>query len=262
MPDPGHHVLMGDVSAPTRRTAVVSGGGTGIGMAIAAGLLADGCDVMLLGRREEVLREAAATLGELGSVFTHAVDLSDPTAVEVAVPEVVAALGGSIDVVVANAGRGAARPGESLESHRDAWLDAIAGNTMTAVLLVEGLRSALSDTGRLIFISSAAATGPGGAAYGAAKAALHGWMYDLAVELGPSGVTCNVVSPGFIDDTDLFGGRLPDDRRADFVERTLTKTLGVPTDVADCVRWLAAPGTGYVTAQVIGIDGGALVDPG
>ena len=136
MPDPGHHVLMGDVSSPTRRTAVVSGGGTGIGMAIAAGLLADGCDVMLLGRREAVLREAAATLGELGSVFTHAVDLSDPTAVEVAVPEVVAALGGSIDVVVANAGRGAARPGESLESHRDAWLDAIAGNTMTAVLLV------------------------------------------------------------------------------------------------------------------------------
>ena len=75
-------------------------------------------------------------------------------------------------------------------------------------------------TGRLILISSAAAIGPGGAAYGAAKAALHGWMYDLAVELGPAGVTCNIVSPGFIDDTDLFGGRLSEERRASFVERT------------------------------------------
>lgn len=247
---------------PRRRTAVVSGGGTGIGMAIAAGLLADGCDVMLLGRREIVLSEAAASLDELGSVFTKAVDLSDPDAVEQAAPEIAAALGGSIDIVVANAGRGAARPGETLASHRDAWLDAFAGNTMTAVLLVEGLRPHLSDTGRVVFISSAAATGPGGAAYGAAKAALHGWMYDLAVDLGPTGVTCNIVSPGFIDDTDLFAGRLSDERRAGFVERTLVKRVGVPTDVADCVRWLAAPGTGYVTAQVIGVDGGALVDPG
>lgn len=246
----------------SRRTAVVSGGGTGIGMAIAAGLLADGCDVMLVGRREEVLAEAATSLDGLGSVFTHAVDLSDPDAVEQAVPEIVAALGGPIDIVVANAGRGAARPGQSLASHRDAWMDAFSGNTMTAVLLVEGLRPFLSDTGRLILISSAAATGLGGAAYGAAKAALHGWMYDLAAELGPGGVTCNIVSPGFIDDTDLFGGRLSDERRAGFVERTLVKTVGLPTDVADCVRWLAAPGTGYVTAQVIGIDGGALVDPG
>lgn len=251
-----------DDGGSTRRAAVVSGGGTGIGMAVAAGLLADGCDVMLLGRREPVLAAAAASLDELGSVFTHAVDLSDPDAVERAVPEIVSALGGSIDVVVANAGRSAIRPGETLASHRDAWLDAIAGNTMTAVLLVEGLRSFLTDTGRLILISSAAATGPGGAAYGAAKAALHGWMYDLAVELGPLGVTCNVVSPGFIDDTDLFGDRLSDERRASFVERTLVKSVGVPTDVADCVRWLAAPGTGYVTAQVIGIDGGALIDPG
>lgn len=251
-----------DDGAARRRTAVVSGGGTGIGAAVAIGLLEDGCDVMLLGRREPVLADAAASLDGLGSVFTHAVDLSDPDAVERAVPEILSALGGSIDIVVANAGRGARRGGETLAAHRDSWLDAIAGNTMTAVLLIEGLRPFLSSTGRLILISSAAATGPGGEAYGAAKAALHGWMYDLAVELGPLGVTCNIVSPGFIDDTDLFGGRLSEERRASFVERTLVKAVGAPTDVADCVRWLAASRSGYVTAQVIGIDGGALVDPG
>lgn len=250
------------MSSAARRTAVVSGGGTGIGRAIAETLLNDGYSVALLGRREDVLDDTAASLTHLGTVHTYAVDLSRPDDVEQVVPRVVNDLGGSVDVIVANAGRGAARPESRLASHHDAWMDAIAGNTMTAVLLVEGLRLHLSSTGRIIFVSSAAATGAGGAAYGAAKAALHAWMHDLAVELGPHGVTCNVVTPGFIDDTGLFGGRVTDERRAGFVDRTLVKRVGHPADVADCVRWLAAPGTGYVTAQVIGIDGGALVDPG
>ena len=88
---------------------------------------------------------------------------------------------------------------------------------MTTVLLIEALRAHLSDTARLIFISSAAAAGPGGGPYGAAKAALHGWMYDLAVELGPTGMTCNIVAPGFIDDTALFGNRMTPERRASLV---------------------------------------------
>lgn len=250
------------MSVPRPRAAVVSGGGTGIGRAVAEALLHDGCHIALLGRRPQMLADAAASMSHLGTVHTQAVDLSEPNDVEQALPRIVDDLGGHIDIIVANAGRGAARPGDSLTSHHDAWLDAIAGNTMTAVLLVEGLRPHLSDTGRIVLVSSAAATGAGGAAYGAAKAALHAWMYDLAVELGPSGVTCNVVTPGFIDDTDLFGGRLTDERRAGFVERTLVKRVGRPADVADCVRWLAAPATGYVTGQVIGVDGGALVDPG
>jgi 3-oxoacyl-[acyl-carrier protein] reductase len=112
----------------------------------------------------------------------------------------------------------------------------------------------------VIFISSAAATGLGGGAYGGAKAALHAWMLDLAVELGPQGVTCNIVSPGFIDETDLFAGRLTDEGRAAYHVRTLVGRGGLPADVADCVRWLAAPASGYVTAQVIGIDGGSLVN--
>ena len=248
-----------------QRTAVVSGGGTGIGRGIAQVLLDDDYHVVLLGRRAEVLAEAAEALRQTtrtGEVGFHAVDLSDPGATAAAMDQVVAELGGTVDVVVANAGRGAPRVSAELASHAQSWTDALAGNTITTVLLVEAVRPHLSDTGRLIFISSAAATGPGGGAYGGAKAALHSWMYDLAVELGPQGVTCNVVSPGFIDDTDLFAGRLTDERREDFHARTLVKRGGVPADVADCVQWLAASTSGYVTAQVIGIDGGALVDPG
>lgn len=243
-----------------RRTAVISGGGTGIGLAVAEALLADGCHVMLLGRREEVLRDATDALQDFGRLDWHAVDLSDPDATEAAMPAVAERLGGTVDIVVANAGRPGTRAATGLGAIRDAWIDTIDGNTMTTVLLVEGLRPYLSDTGRLILISSAAATGTGGGSYGAAKAALHGWMYDVAVELGPVGVTCNVVSPGFIDDTGLFGGRLTSERRDGFVERTLVKQAGRPSDVADCVRWLAAAESGYVTAQIIGVDGGALVD--
>lgn len=244
-----------------QRTAVISGGGTGIGKAVAQALLEDGGRVVLVGRRAEVLAEASEALSSYGPVSFEAVDLADPAATGSAMERVVARLDGRIDVVVANAGRGAPR-GSDLASTKAAWLDAVEGNTITAVLLVEALRPHLSDTGRIVFISSAAATGVGGGAYGGAKAALHGWMYDLAHELGPSGVTCNVVAPGFIDDTELFGGRLTDERRAGFADRTLVKRSGIPADVADCVRWLARSEAGYVTAQIIGIDGGALVDPG
>ncbi len=250
------------MSSAAPRTAVISGGGTGIGRSVAEALLKDGYHVALLGRRNDVLTDAAESMTHLGVVHTHAVDLSEPSDVEQMLPQVADSLGGRIDVIVANAGRGAARPDGTLASHRDAWMAAIGGNTMTAVLLVEGLRPYLSDTGRIVFVSSAAATGAGGGAYGAAKAALHAWMYDLAAELGPHGVTCNVIAPGFIDDTDLFSGQLSDQRHASFVDRTLVKRAGRPADVADCVRWLASLQTGYVTAQVIGVDGGALVDPG
>ena len=183
-------------------------------------------------------------------------------AVAFAMATVIARLGGSLDVVVANARAAAPAADKSLLNVNKAWLKTLSGNTRTTVLLVEALRAHLSATGRLIFISSAAAAGPGGGAYGAAKAALHGWMYDLAVELGPIGVTCNIVAPGFIDDTELFGNRMTAERRHGLLERTLVKRVGRPTDVADCVRWLAAPESGYVTAQIISIDGGALVDPG
>lgn len=250
------------MSGTRPRTAVISGGGTGIGRAVAETLLRDGYHVALLGRRNDVLADAAAAMAHLGIVHTHAVDLSDPGMVEKSLLRVADDFAGCVDVVVANAGRGAARPSEYLASHHATWMDALAGNTMTSVLLVTGLRPLLSSSGRIILVSSAAASGPGGAAYGAAKAALHGWMFDLAAELGPQGITCNVVAPGFIDDTDLFGGGLGEERRADFVNRTLVKRAGQPFDVAECVRWLAAPETGYVTAQVIGIDGGALINPG
>jgi 3-oxoacyl-[acyl-carrier protein] reductase len=246
-----------------RRTAVVSGGGTGIGRGIAQALLDDGYHVVLLGRRAEVLAEAAEALRQTtqtGEVGFHAVDLSDPDATAIAMTQVVAELDGTVDVVVANAGRGAPRVSAELASHAHSWADAIAGNTITTVLLVEAVRPHLSNTGRVIFISSAAATGLGGGAYGGAKAALHAWMLDLAVELGPQGVTCNIVSPGFIDETDLFAGRLTDEGRAAYHVRTLVGRGGLPADVADCVRWLAAPASGYVTAQVIGIDGGSLVN--
>jgi 3-oxoacyl-[acyl-carrier protein] reductase len=246
----------------SKRTAVVSGGGTGIGLAVAQALVDDDYTVALLGRRPAVLEAAAEQPNAPTRVVTQAIDLADPLALTKAMPVIIERLGGTLDVVVANAGSAPPAADNSLVSVNKAWHATLTGNTITTVLLIEALRAHLSDTARLIFISSAAAIGPGGGPYGAAKAALHGWMYDLAVELGPIGVTCNIVAPGFIADTGLLGDRMTAERRASLVERTLVKRVGRPSDVADCVRWLARPESGYVTSQIIGIDGGALVDPG
>ena len=146
----------------SKRTAVVSGGGTGIGLAVAQALLEDDYTVALLGRRPAVLEAAAEQLNAPARVVTQAVDLADPVAVTQAMPGIIERLGGTLDVVVANAGGAPPVMDKSLVSVNKAWLAALTGNTMTTVLLIEALRAHFSDTARLIFISSAAAAGPGG----------------------------------------------------------------------------------------------------
>jgi 3-oxoacyl-[acyl-carrier protein] reductase len=238
------------------RTAIVSGGGTGIGRAVATRLSSDGCRVIVLGRRPEPLADVAASLAGVSAI---PVDLTDPDAVSAAVARAVELAGGVVDVVVNNAGAAAPRPDASLASIADSWTAAFRSNLLSAVLLTEAVRPHLSGSARIVMISSLAAVGVGGGAYGAAKAGLHAWAFDLAHELGPMGATVNVVAPGFIDDTELFGGRLTDERREGFVARTLVGRAGVPDDVAGAVSWLASEAAGYVTGQVIAVDGGAII---
>ena len=238
------------------RTAIVSGGGTGIGRAVAARLSADGCRVVIVGRRTDVLAETAATLENVMAVTA---DLTDPAQIPAAIDAAVDLGGGAIDVVVNNAGAAPPRPDGTLASVAEVWTETFRSNLLSAVLLTEAARPHLSGSARIIMISSLAAIGVGGGPYGAAKAGMHAWMYDLAHELGPTGTTVNVVAPGFVDDTGLFGGRLPEERRRGFVERTFVGRGGRPEDVAGAVSWLASPDAGYVTGQVVAIDGGAII---
>ncbi|WP_188197755.1 SDR family NAD(P)-dependent oxidoreductase [Nonomuraea sp. SYSU D8015] len=234
------------------RTIVVSGGGTGIGKAVAARFAADGDRVVVIGRRADVLERAAK---EIGAVALPA-DLSEPAEVERVRTELADRFG-TIDVLVNNAGGNVELDGGPGDLARR-WTGNFRANVLTAVLPTEAFRDLLNPSGRIVFLSSIAAIrGSGGGSYGPMKAALHPYAFDLADALGPRGITVNVVAPGLIEDTEFFGGGLSDERRATLVAQTSTGRAGTPQDIAETVHWLASPGGGHVTAQVIQVNGGA-----
>ena len=90
----------------------------------------------------------------------------------------------------------------------------------------------------------------------AAKAALHGYVLDLATQLCDQGITANVISPGYVTDSEFFAGRMTPAGHESRVNATLVKRAGTPEDIAEAVRWLAGPGGGYVTGQIINVNGG------
>ncbi|AYL35595.1 SDR family NAD(P)-dependent oxidoreductase [Streptomyces fungicidicus] len=240
------------------RNVVISGGGTGIGLATARAFAADGDQVLLIGRRRDVLEGA-----DVPGALTYAADLADPEAVR-GVAGFVGREFGAVDVLVHCAGgNGLLEPPVGGDDPLDAvardWTVNFRLNTLTAVLLTEALRERLAEPGgRVLFLSSIAAyRGSGRVSYAAAKAALHPYAHDLARELGPHGITVNVVAPGYIEDTGFFGDGMDEERRARLVAETSDKRAGTPGDVAATLHWLASPGAGHLTSQIIQVNGGA-----
>ncbi len=242
------------------RNVVISGGGTGIGLAAALAFAGDGDQVLLLGRRAEVLEKAAVP-----GALTYAADLSEVEDVR-GVAEFVAAELGTVDVLIHSAGgSGLLEPGpgpgadDPLAAVAHAWNVAFRLNTLTAALLTEALGDRLaSPGGRVLFLSSIAAyRGSGSGAYAASKAALHPYAFDLARRLGPRGITVNVVAPGYIEDTDFFGEHMTEERRQQLIAETSTGRAGTPGDVAATLHWLASLSASHITAQVVQVNGGA-----
>lgn len=250
------------------RVMVVSGGGTGIGLAVAKHFAGQGEQVVILGRRAGVLEAAVAAIGRehpaAPPVLALPGDLSRPDTVERLCREIGERFP-AVDVLVHAAGGNVilqAPPGQyedGLAGLARRWTENFAGNVLSAVLLTEGLRDRLrAPGGRVVLVGSIAAyRGSGAGCYGAAKAALHPYGYDLAAALGPHGITVNIVAPGYIRDTEFFADRLPAERQAALIAETSVRRAGLPADIADAVAWLASPGAGHVTAQVIQVNGGA-----
>jgi 3-oxoacyl-[acyl-carrier protein] reductase len=239
------------------RNIVVTGGGTGIGRAISIRFAEDGHHVTIVGRRREVLHATAEELrSERGLDITPVVcDLADPDEVEAVLPQ----LPERVDVLVNNAGSRELAVGAGPHGVLARWRGDFERNVLTAVLLTESLRDRFTtDSGRVVTVTSVAAL-RGGGSYGASKAALHAWNHSLAAQLGPQGVTCNIVAPGTVAGTEFFGSRLNDAELTRRAGRTLVGRVGRPADVAAAVLFLASPEAGFITGEILQCNGGELL---
>ena len=235
------------------RIVLVTGGGNGLGKAVAARFATDGGSVFITGRDGERL---AATAAEIGA-RTITCDATDPRQVAGMATEV----GDALDVLVNMAGGNTdfTRPPSrdaDLDDVLAAWRANLDANLISAVLTTTAVLGKLRAGGTVINIGSIGAE-YAATSYGAAKAALAAWTAGLSAEAGPRGLTANLISPGYIAGTDFFRGRLTEQRRAALIAATHDGRAGEPADIAETAYFLASPGARHITGQTLHVNGGA-----
>jgi 3-oxoacyl-[acyl-carrier protein] reductase len=228
------------------KTAVVTGTAHGIGAAIAKALRDDGAAV------HEVDKD---------SVAEHSADLTDAAAVR----DFFATIG-AVDILVNNAGGVCGQVGRPLdEVPDDDWRAVVEANLTTAFHCTRAVIPGMKERrwGRIVNISSAAGltvSKTGIQAYASAKAGLIGFTRQMAHELGPMGITVNCIAPGFIlsnPTTEIQWRSYGPDGQRELINGIATRRLGDPADIANGVQFFASPRSGWVTGQVIAIDGGS-----
>ena len=247
----------------TDRIAIITGAGTGIGAACAHALAADCTHLVLVGRRldklEEVQRELAVSNPSV-HVTCRSVDVSDIDAVQGFCDWAENALP-AVDVVVNNAGSPQPKITGGLAEIAAAWESTFRANTLSAVLMTEGLKGQLRRPGgRIVIIGSfAAEMGTGSPAYASAKGALETYAVTLMRELGGEGITANVVSPGYTQGTELLAGRMTPERHERLVAGISAHRAGTPDEIASAVAYLASPLAGFINGRVLTANGGTYL---
>jgi 3-oxoacyl-[acyl-carrier protein] reductase len=241
------------------RIVLVTGGGNGLGKAVAARFLADGDTVFITGRNAGRVADTAAEIG--------AKPIAGDAANPVQVARMAGDIGDDLDVLVNMAGGNtdftatatAAGPGEpvaELERVAAAWHANLDANLLSAVLTTTAVLGKLRAGGSIVNVGSIGAE-YASTSYGAAKAALAAWTAGLSAEVGARGLTANVISPGYIAETDFFRGRLTEERKAALVKATHDGRAGRPGDIAETAYFLASDGARHITGQTLHVNGGA-----
>jgi 3-oxoacyl-[acyl-carrier protein] reductase len=240
------------------KSAVITGGSRGIGLAIAKRFARDGFDVFMVGREREPLAAAAAKIGpqaaiELGDVAVRA-DVER-------IAGVIAARYGRLDVLVNNAGILETVPIGTPLAEAEAIFDRVVDVSLKGAFLMSHALAPLlvSPGGRIInmgsIVAQSGASVSGYTAYTPAKAGLHGLTLALARELGPRGINVNTVAPGMTADTGQTAN-WDEARTAPILAQIPLRRLGMVDDVANAVAWLASPQSSYITGMTLPVNGG------
>jgi len=239
--------------------ALVTGGGSGLGLAIARCLAASGAQVVIAGRRMDVLEDAVGRIGSLGRCAV--LDLRDIASIP-AFAKAVQEEHGPVDIVVNNAGNTVKKPfEESTIADLDEVLDVHVRGALELTRqflpgqIARGRGSVLFTASMTSFIGQPLVMG-----YTTAKTALTGAVRGLSAEFAGRGIRVNAVAPGWID-TDLFQKATASDpaRRAKIMDRIQMKRLGAAEEIGWTCAFLASPAAGYITGQTIIVDGGAVI---
>jgi NAD(P)-dependent dehydrogenase (short-subunit alcohol dehydrogenase family) len=250
-----------------QRHALITGGGTGIGAAIARVLAEAGAAVSITGRRKAPLDEVASSLAKATAIVADVTKEADCAAMVAAAR----AAHGPIDIVIANAGMASSAPAAKIDPAQ--WRRTIDVNLTGAFLTVSAALADVTrhDAGsrRIVFIASTAGLKgyPYVAAYCAAKHGVIGLTRALSIELASTGVTVNAVCPGYTD-TPLLDdaaakiaaktGRMADQSRAALAKDNAHGLLITPDEVAHTVLWLCSPAAASINGQAIGVTGGPI----
>jgi 2-hydroxycyclohexanecarboxyl-CoA dehydrogenase len=249
--------------APERLVAIVTGGASGIGLAIARRLAEDGAAVAVLDLNGEAAEEAAASITADGHEARGLeVDVCDRARVEAATAEVAERMGPAT-ILVNNAGR--ENFSRFLSIAPRTFADIIEVNLTGTFHCCQAAIPAMVEAGwgRIVNISSSSAQGgqPYMAAYVSAKAGVIGLTKSLALEFGPDGITVNTIPPAFVDTPMLRKSEakgLLGKSVEDHEEATPVRRVGTPEDIAAATAFLVREDAGYVTGQVIGVNGGRV----